>query len=44
MPGMIIVIGFITPAGLVLYWITSNVFTILQTFIFKKVWEEEMNK
>ena len=44
MPGMIIVIGFITPAGLVLYWITSNVFTILQTFIFKKVWEEELNK
>ncbi|WP_420975239.1 membrane protein insertase YidC [Bacillus thuringiensis] len=43
-PGMIIVIGCITPAGLVLYWITSNVFTILQTFIFKKVWEEEMNK
>lgn len=44
MPGMIIVIGFMTPAGLVLYWITSNLFTIFQSLVFKKIWAEEVNE
>ena len=37
MPLMTLFIGFIVPAGLGLYWIVSNIFSILQTIIIKKI-------
>ncbi|WP_369901956.1 membrane protein insertase YidC [Bacillus manliponensis] len=37
MPAMILFMGSMAPAGLVLYWITSNIFTIVQTIILQKV-------
>lgn len=37
MPAMILFMGSMAPAGLVLYWITSNIFTIVQTVILQKV-------
>lgn len=41
MPAMIFFMGFAAPAGLVLYWITSNTFTIIQTVVLKRVLERE---
>ena len=29
--GMILFMGFAAPSGLVLYWITGNLFTMMQT-------------
>lgn len=41
MPAMILFMGSAAPAGLVLYWITSNIFTIVQTIILQKVMNRE---
>ncbi|ENQ3105841.1 protein translocase subunit yidC [Bacillus sp. 491mf] len=41
MPAMILFMGFAAPSGLVLYWITSNLFTVVQTVLLKKVMDRE---
>ncbi|MDM5157143.1 membrane protein insertase YidC [Bacillus sp. DX1.1] len=41
MPAMILFMGFAAPSGLVLYWITGNVFTMLQMIVLRKVMERE---
>ncbi|MEI4830073.1 membrane protein insertase YidC [Bacillus sp. FJAT-53711] len=41
MPAMILFMGSAAPSGLVLYWITSNLFTVIQTIILKKVMDRE---
>lgn len=41
MPAMILFMGSAAPSGLVLYWITSNLFTVVQTVLLKKVMDRE---
>ncbi|MEH6890566.1 membrane protein insertase YidC [Bacillus sp. JJ864] len=41
MPAMILFMGSAAPSGLVLYWITSNLFTVIQTVLLKKVMDRE---
>ncbi|MED1624510.1 membrane protein insertase YidC [Bacillus pseudomycoides] len=41
MPAMILFMGFAAPSGLVLYWITGNIFTMLQTIVLRKVMDRE---
>lgn len=41
MPAMILFMGFAAPSGLVLYWITGNLFTMTQTIVLRKVMERE---
>ena len=36
MSGMIVVTGFFMPTGLGIYWVTSNVFTIIQNILVKR--------
>ena len=36
MPAMILFMGFAAPSGLVLYWITGNLFTMMQTIVLRK--------
>ena len=36
MPAMILFMGFAAPSGLVLYWITGNLFTMTQTIVLRK--------
>ena len=41
MPAMILFMGFAAPSGLVLYWITGNLFTMTQTIVLRKIMERE---
>ncbi|AJH81002.1 60Kd inner membrane family protein [Bacillus thuringiensis] len=41
MPAMILFMGFAAPSGLVLYWITGNLFTMMQTIVLRKIMERE---
>ncbi|CAG9612498.1 Membrane protein insertase YidC 2 [Bacillus rhizoplanae] len=41
MPAMILFMGSAAPSGLVLYWITSNLFTVIQTIVLRKVMDRE---
>lgn len=41
MPAMILFMGSAAPSGLVLYWITSNLFTVVQTIVLRKVMDRE---
>ncbi|PGZ97992.1 hypothetical protein COE51_12845 [Bacillus pseudomycoides] len=41
MPAMILFMGSAAPAGLVLYWITSNLFTVVQTIVLRKIMDRE---
>jgi YidC/Oxa1 family membrane protein insertase len=41
MPAMILFMGIAAPSGLVLYWITGNLFTMTQTIVLRKVMERE---
>lgn len=44
MPIMSLVIGFMMPAGMSVYWIASNVFTLLSEMIFRVVLKKEYEK
>ncbi|MED2185075.1 membrane protein insertase YidC [Bacillus wiedmannii] len=41
MPAMILFMGFAAPSGLVLYWITGNLFTMTQTIVLRRIMERE---
>lgn len=41
MPAMILFMGSAAPSGLVLYWITSNLFTVVQTIVLRKIMDRE---
>ncbi|MGI2732431.1 membrane protein insertase YidC [Bacillus cytotoxicus] len=44
MPAMILFMGFAAPSGLVLYWVTGNTFTMMQTIILRKFMEHEQGQ
>ncbi|MEH7457518.1 membrane protein insertase YidC [Bacillus sp. JJ1127] len=44
MPAMILFMGFAAPSGLVLYWITGNIFTMTQTIVLRKVMDREQGQ
>lgn len=41
MPAMILFMGFAAPSGLVLYWVTGNLFTMTQMIVLRKVMERK---
>ncbi|EOW9528404.1 membrane protein insertase YidC [Bacillus cytotoxicus] len=44
MPALILFMGFAAPSGLVLYWVTGNTFTMMQTMILRKFIEREQGQ